>query len=257
MAATGLDVAQLAIYRLLWLQGETRWAVRSRHAESATMLARASIETLIVGLYCLHEEQAVTQLQSENLRSLGLLLRYLSDEGLMPTAVVDECIRRLAQGTPARGPSPEFMARKIDKATGGAAAVSLYERFYRPTASLAVHASGLTLMRHVRADDTLARRPRRVWARRSPARIADACVGVLAAAVAREAGPVYPAAEQYASRHLDRALTPVAMFGAPGLGQDSPAGPGQGHHHDHADNRPVRLVGQRRRRPRPPHSADP
>lgn len=34
------------------------------------MLARASIEALIVGLYCLHEPNAVSQLQGENIRIL-------------------------------------------------------------------------------------------------------------------------------------------------------------------------------------------
>ena len=65
MAATGEDAAQLAILRLRRLQRETRCAVRGRHAEAATLLARASIETLITGLYCLHEQDAVARLQAE------------------------------------------------------------------------------------------------------------------------------------------------------------------------------------------------
>jgi hypothetical protein len=52
--ATGTDAAQLAVLRLLWLQRQVRRAVRGRHREASVMLARASVETCILGLYCLH-----------------------------------------------------------------------------------------------------------------------------------------------------------------------------------------------------------
>jgi hypothetical protein len=69
MNAASADVAQLAMLRLLWLQRETRRAVRARHREAAVMLARASVETLLLGLYCLREKKAVDQL---NAASSGL-----------------------------------------------------------------------------------------------------------------------------------------------------------------------------------------
>jgi hypothetical protein len=50
MAATGLDAAELALLRVLWLQRQTRRAVRSRQPEAAVMLARVTIETTITGL---------------------------------------------------------------------------------------------------------------------------------------------------------------------------------------------------------------
>jgi hypothetical protein len=217
MAAEPNDVAQLAIYRLLWLQRETRSSVRGRRPEAAAMLARSSIETLIVGLYCLHEPNAVVELQGENVRLLKLLLRYLSEERLTPPDVLDECIKRLDIGPSKKGPSVEAMAATIDKATGGKDAIGLYDRFYRPAASLTVHASGLALMRHVRMDDTLTKRPGRVWLRRSPTRIADACLGILTAAVGREEGQPSVEAGRYARRHLYRALTPVAVIAWPGM----------------------------------------
>ena len=216
-AATGPDAAQLAIRRLLFLQRQTRRAVRSRQAEAATMLARASIETLITGLYCLHEPKAVAQLQGENMRMLPLLLEYLSDAGVIPASVLAECISRLDLGTPAKGPSVETMAQRVDKATGGSTAISLYKRFYRPTSSFAIHAGAASLLRHVRGDHSIGRRPERVWARRSPARIADACLGALTAATAQQAGVSYQQAAQYADRHSERALTPVAVMGAGGF----------------------------------------
>jgi hypothetical protein len=140
MAATGSDAVQLALLRLLRPQGQTRRAVWSRQAEAATMLARASIDTLITGLYCVHEPKAVAQLQGESIRTLPLLLEYLSDAGVIPVSVLDECIARLDLGMPAKGPSVEAMAKRVDTATGSSVAIGLYKRFYRPTSSLAVHA---------------------------------------------------------------------------------------------------------------------
>src|SRR6516165_5708355 len=57
--ATGDDAAQLALYHLLWLQRETHRAVRWHRSETAALLARESVETYIVGTYCLHTDSAV------------------------------------------------------------------------------------------------------------------------------------------------------------------------------------------------------
>ena len=46
--------------RLLWLQRQTRRAVRGRHREAAAMLARASVEMLFLGMYCLAVPEAVS-----------------------------------------------------------------------------------------------------------------------------------------------------------------------------------------------------
>jgi len=217
MDATGLDVAKLAVLRLRSLQRDTRRAVRSRQHEASTMLARASIETLITGLYCLHVPGAVAQLQGENVRNLPLLLEYLSDAGMIPASVLAECIRGLEVGTPARGPTVEAMARRVDQATGGSTAISLYKAYYRPASTFAVHAGAGSLLRHVSWDDRITRRPQRTWTRRSPVRIADACLGLLAAAVAQQAGTPYQVAIRYADRHGGRALTPVMIMGTSGL----------------------------------------
>ena len=181
------------------------------------MLARASIETLITGLYCLHVPGAVAQLQGESVRSLPLLLEYLSDVGMIPASVLDECIHGLEVGAPARGPTVEAMARRVDQATGGSTAISLYKAYYRPASTFAVHAGAGSLLRHVRWDDRITHRPQRTWARRSPVRIADACFGLLTAAVAQQAGIPYQDAIRYADRHGGRALTPVMIMGTSGL----------------------------------------
>jgi hypothetical protein len=214
MAAKGIDAAQLALLRLRFLQRDTRRAVRSRQREASTILARAAIETLITGLYCLHEPGAVAQLQGEQMRSLPLLLEYLSDSGMIPDDVLAECISRLGLGAPAKGPTVETMARRVDTATGDSLAISLYKRYYRPTSTLAVHTGAASLLRHVRGDGSLSRRPEPTWARRSPVRIADACLGLLTAAVAQKQRVDKPhqQAIRYAERHGDRALTPVMVM---------------------------------------------
>ena len=183
------------------------------------MLARASIETLITGLYCLHEPEAVAQLQGEMVRNLPLVFEFLSDIGMIPDSVLAECISRLEFGAPAKGPSVEAMARCVDKATGGSTAIDLYKRFYRPTSALAVHTGAASLTRHVRGDDSISRTPQRTWSRRSPVRIADASLGLLTAAVAQRAGIPCQEAIRYIDRHGDRALAPVLVMSASGLRQ--------------------------------------
>jgi hypothetical protein len=79
------------------------------------------------------------------------------------------------------------MARLVDSATGASTATGLYNRYYRPTFNLALHADAASLLRHVRVDGRVARRPSRESGRRSPVRIADACPGALTAALADRA----------------------------------------------------------------------
>jgi hypothetical protein len=222
MDATDLDAAQLALLRLLWLQQQTRRAVRGRHREAAVMLARASIETLIVGLYCLHWEGAVAQLNAANAKAMEAMLEYLSDIGLIPADVLAECIRRLNLAEPARGPTIETMARRVDNATGACTAVDIYKQYYRPTSTLAVHANASSLLRHVRSDGHLTHRAGRMWNRRSPVRIADASAGLMAAAVAQRKGKPYQDLARYAERQAQRTLTPVVVMAGGGVGRMRP-----------------------------------
>ena len=67
MAAKSGEAAQLAMLRLLWLQRQTHRAVRGRHKEASAMLARASVEGLLLGLYCLRVPGAIAKLNADNL----------------------------------------------------------------------------------------------------------------------------------------------------------------------------------------------
>jgi hypothetical protein len=121
------------------------------------VLAWASIETLIVGLWCLHNDRAVRELDAASIKALRDMLTFLSREEIFPgqasfllERVLNECLAGLGQ--PAAAPSYLAMARQVDKATGGSGALSLYDRYYRPTSTLAVHATAAALTRHVRSE---------------------------------------------------------------------------------------------------------
>jgi hypothetical protein len=217
MEATGTDAAQLALLRLLALQKDVHKAVRTRQDEAATVLARVSIETLITGLYCIHEPTAVAQLEGEQMRMLPLMVRFMVDAGLLSRDVLNECIQRLDLGDPAQGPGVETMAKRVDAATGASIATNLYNRYYRPTSNLALHAGAASLLRHVRSDGSIAPRPSRVWGRRSPARIADACLGALTVVLADRAGVPCRHAVQYADRHGERVPPPIVSISLGGF----------------------------------------
>jgi hypothetical protein len=219
MDATSLQAAQLAMLRLLWLQRQTRRAVRGRHREAAIMLARASTETLILGLYCLHEPKAVSQLHAANIKALGDAFAYFESLGIVPADVIRECAKKLGEPRPA--PKVWRMAQAVDVANGNAAARDIYSRLYVPLSHFTVHASGGTLLRHVRRADKLSTRPSQPWNRRSPARVADAATAILAAALAGRAGKAHEKILRYASRHSERAIMPVAVMGLGGLGGQS------------------------------------
>jgi hypothetical protein len=209
MAATGEDSAMLALRRLLWLQRQTRRAVRGRQREAAMMLARVTVETTITGLYSLYEPDAVAELQAEHVRSWTPLVQFLADADFIPKAVLSECISRAELGPPARGPSIETMAQRVDTSMVGTVAMDLYKRFYRPASTFAVHGGAAALLLHVDDDDKLIRKPAPVGGRRSPARVADACLGALTAVVAQRAGGDNKLAVKYADKHAKRATPPI------------------------------------------------
>lgn len=221
MEATSAECAQLAMLRLLWLQRQTHRAVRGRHREAAAMLARASVETLLLGLYCLRVPEAVSQLHASNLKALGDGFAYLEETDIVPAQVIRDCMARL--GEPSRRHLDVWgMVTAIDKANGNNMARSIYRRLYTPLSNFTVHASGGTLLRHVRRDGELGRRPSRSWNRRSPARVADFAAGLLAADLAQRVAIPHQKLLSYADKHIDRTLMPMAIMAFSGLGGSSP-----------------------------------
>jgi hypothetical protein len=104
--AKGKDAAQLALARLLYLQKCIRRAVRDRRLEEATLLARSAIDVLIVGLYCLHSDTAVSALAAADRGAARRILGYLSLDDL----VSEEAIRDAAQALGETGRDPKLAA---------------------------------------------------------------------------------------------------------------------------------------------------
>lgn len=207
-ATTSLDVSKLALLRLLYLQSQARKASLARASEAVVQLARSSVEACLLGLYSLQEPDVVTQLTAGYLKAMREMLRYLADDGLVSSDVVDESTA--AMGGAANAPGVWAMADQIDT-PDDSGAVDLYRRFYVPTSTLFVHANAASLIRHVRKDNTLSDRPSLPWTRRSALRISDACVGILASAIAANEGKPTVAFNHYADSHLTTALTPMAV----------------------------------------------
>ncbi|MBV9450767.1 MAG: hypothetical protein JO345_33240 [Streptosporangiaceae bacterium] len=220
MTSSSADAAQLAMFRLLWLQRETHRAVRGRHREAAAMLARASVEGLLLGIYCLRVPDAIAKLHADNLKALGDGLSYIEETDLAPAQVIRECVARL--GTPSGSYlSVWSMVTAIDAANENNAARSVYRRLYAPLSNYTVHANGGTLLRHVGRDGKLRRRPSRAWGRRSPARAVDAATGLLAADLAKQAGQPYTKLLAYGDRHYRRTIMPMAVMAFTGMGGSS------------------------------------
>lgn len=210
--ATGAQAAQLAMLRLLWLQKQTRRAVRGRHRDAAVMLARACVETLFLGLYCQRESEAVNQLNASVIKGMGDALAYFEDTGIVPADIIRQCLARFGEPSN-KHVGPWDMVKLIDQVNGSKSARDIYRRLYVPLSNFTVHAGGGTLMRHIGRGDRLTARPSRAWNRRSSARVADALTGLMAAALAKDAGQPYDDLMAYSDRHNQRALMPVAFMG--------------------------------------------
>ena len=218
-ATTGPDVAQLAMLRLLWLQRETRRLTRSRHREAAALMSRLSLETCILGLYCLLAEDPVSQLRASTLRSgLGVASALL--DGLVPTDLLKNAVATL--GTPNKSITDNVkdMASFIDRKFGEPGASKLYGIVYAPISDYFAPANAASLIRHVSPDETLRNRPLNAWVRRSPVRVADSCVGILAVHLARHEDRRSDRFSRYAEAHIQRVLPPLTALVGKRMGKD-------------------------------------
>jgi hypothetical protein len=213
-AATGTDAAQLALLRLTWLQELTRNAVSERRSDDAVLLARAALETCIVGLYCVYSGDPIANMSTPSYRASGRGVSYLSDGMLGSAAAIDGAVEALGL----LGPDLDIrdLALWLDRECGLAAATRLYHAYYVPLSHLFARSYAFALMRHVEPDGTLRRRPGFPWARRSAVRMADGCLGLLAGHIAEKSGEPSERYFQYATAHLDRLLTPALMFAIKG-----------------------------------------
>lgn len=205
--AKGSDAAQLALRHLLYLQSETRRAVRWRHREAAALLARDAIETYIVGAYCLHSDDIVARLVAVDGKAARRAVAYLTETGLVSQAAIDDAAKSL----PDPGPDLNLseLVTKLERDHSLKAPKLLYELYYRQLSHFFAHPSAYALMRHVGPDKMLRRRPQVPWSLRSAARLADTCTGLMAQAVAEASGRPADLFASYAEAHADRMVLPV------------------------------------------------
>lgn len=216
-AATGADVAQLALLRVLWLQRQIRRAARTRSHEAAVLLARSCLEACLLGIFCLGREDVVDRMRSANVKAMIEMAGYLVDDGVLSKDVLARMLGTI--GEPKAGPTFWQIVEKVEQCPGGAGAISLYRRFYVPTSTFFVHANAASLLRHVTRGDAVSEKPMVPWTLTSAVRVGDACVGLLARAVAKHAGADIGEFGTYAEDHLKRAFTPVAVVAGKGMGR--------------------------------------
>ncbi|MEU3455300.1 hypothetical protein ABZ671_17140 [Micromonospora sp. NPDC006766] len=214
-AVTGEGYARLALLRLLALQRATHRAVQTHQRESAALLARTAMETCIVGLWCLHDSNAVRKFRESEIKVAPALLTFVSSAGIIPESVIREAVRAL--GEPRKLPDVRSMTEQIDSRTGTTLAIHLYDMAYRPASQYFTHASSSALLRHLTADYRYSTKPANSWARRAPVRLTDACVGLLAGALANQIAEPAELFVRYTEGHAKRVLPPLLVTISKGM----------------------------------------
>lgn len=212
---TGPVLAQLALQRLLWLQEQTRRATFTRQREASALLSRSALEVCIVGMYALNVPDAKDRLEETNRKTLVQVLGFLDRGEVFPKQLILDFAKTFGD---LRALNVRDLARQVDQQVGADVASELYERLYPATSTFFVHGSVASLLRHVKRNGKLRDRPGMPWALRSPAHLADACVGLLAIDIARSSGADTTPFGQYALDHADRVLLPMPMMVFKGVG---------------------------------------
>jgi hypothetical protein len=205
------EVAEVALLRLLDLQTRVRRSARKGEDEGAVLLARCAVEACLVGLYCVYGKDVIDVLNRENTRRIKRMVRYLADSDSFPARMIDAAMAEL--GPTGSCPPAEGLAKEVVAGGGPELALRLYELVYVPISTMYAHSSGISLARYVDVRSRATRaRPWRAWGKRSPSHVADACVGLLGAALADRAGHCPRAFARYTTLHWDRVVIPSAFM---------------------------------------------
>ncbi len=199
----------LALLRLLWLQREAHRCSR-RQAELAALIARASIETVITGLYWLHGEDHIERARSQNAKAFRRLMDPFADGDPIAPELIDDVAARI--GTGPQPPDLRAMAELVAERSGRDVASDLYRRLYVPLSTCVAHPTGIALLRHVDADQAFVETPDRVWTRRAALHTTDACMALLALEIAVQAGRPSTVLSTYAEAHMKRTPAPMATI---------------------------------------------
>jgi len=207
--ATPIEIAQLALLRLLWLQREAH-RCRRRQAELLAFLARAAVETCITGLYWIYGEDHIDRARGDNAKSFRRLMSPLADGDPITPELVNEVAATIGSGTDL----PNLLARAelVTEKSGNANAEDLYRRLYIPLSTFVAHPSGMALLRHVNADDGLIEVPSSIWTARAARHALDACMAILAVEIAEQTKRPAAVLNVYGNAHMERTIAPLAIF---------------------------------------------
>jgi hypothetical protein len=207
--ATADEIARVALLRVIFLQQETRRAARHAETEATAMLARASMEAAISGLFCTYVPGAEKLFEGEMAKRAKRLLGGLA-EGADMAGVFDQAFAQLGAG---KLPTVTGMVEQIKANGGGAGIGPLHTNFYDQVSTLYVHGGPLGLIRHVHPKTQATReRPYSAWSKRAAVHISDAMVGLLAAAIAGKDHPDSAFFEEYETTHFRVTWTPLAFI---------------------------------------------
>jgi hypothetical protein len=145
------------------------------------------------------------------------MLTFLSDAGLIPEHLIKQAVHAI--GEPQKLLDVRSMTAQIDAKTGATLAIHLYDLAYRPASQYFTHATNSALLRHVTPERRYSVRPTNPWVRRTPVRLVDACVGLLAGAIAVQAGDSKELFLQYSEDHARRVLPPFLVTVSKGISQ--------------------------------------
>ena len=210
---TANEIARIALLRVLFLQGETHRAARHADEEATVMLARASIETAISGLFCIYVPEAEKSFNGEAFKRMPRLLAGFAESfGL--TGAFDSAFDQLRSSSL---PPVTEMVKKIKANGGGAGMGSLHTDFYDQISTLYIHSGPFTLLRHVHPKTQRTReRPYSAWSKRSAVHMSDAMVGLLAATIAGNDCPDIDLFRRYMQVHYQVIRMPWGVI-IPGL----------------------------------------
>jgi hypothetical protein len=208
--AQPLDIVELSLLRLLWLQRATHRAARWRSPDATALLARASIETCIAGLYWLYGDDKVDRMRGQNAKSFQRLLSFIADDDLITPRLISDVADTI--GAPAELPTVRRMAEVVSEKTGQSFATDVYHRLYVPLSTFFSHPSAPALLRHVNSRDRRTDAPMHVWSPRTAAHTSDACLARLALAVAERTGRQEAPFMDYGNAHMRRSITPLAAM---------------------------------------------
>lgn len=209
--ATALDIAQLLLLRLLWLQRATRRALSGRQHDAAALLVRAAVETCIAGHYWLCDDSDVELMRAHNARSLRRLLSPFADGDPISPALIDGVAATIASST-AQPPPLSEMARIVARDSDHTLVTDLYERLYIPLSTVYAHPTGASLERHATRKLKLSERPAHGWTARSMCHAVDTCMAALALALAQRAGADQTKLVSYANAHMSRTAPPIVAI---------------------------------------------